>query len=68
MRTTIEIDDELMKEAMKWTGLKSKKQIVNTALAEYIKMQKGQAMKNLQGKVESIGDLEKMTTAKNKAK
>ena len=62
MRTNIEIDDELMKEAMKWTGLKSKKEIVNKALTELIKLKKRQAMKSLQGKVEWIGDLDKMRT------
>lgn len=50
MRTTIEIDDELMEDAMKWSNLKSKKELVNAALGEYIKLQKRQAMKNLQGK------------------
>ena len=62
MRTNIDIDDKLMKDAMKWTGLKSKKEIVNNALVELIKLQKRQAMKNLQGKVEWIGDLDKMRT------
>jgi len=62
MRTNIEIDDTLMRDAMKWTGLKSKKEIVNKAIIELIKMQKRQAMKNLQGKVEWIGDLDKMRT------
>jgi Arc/MetJ family transcription regulator len=62
MRTNIDIDDKLMEDAMKWSNLKSKKEIVNAALAEYIKLQKRQAMKNLQGKVEWIGDLDKMRT------
>ncbi|HSV09657.1 MAG TPA: type II toxin-antitoxin system VapB family antitoxin [Hanamia sp.] len=62
MRTNIDIDDKLMEEAIKWSNIKSKKEIVNTALAEYIKLQKRQAMKNLQGKVEWIGDLDKMRT------
>ena len=62
MRTNIEIDDKLMKEALKWSDLKSKKDIVNHALVEFIKLQKRQAMKNLQGKVEWIGDLDKMRT------
>ncbi len=62
MRTNIDIDDKLMEEAMKWSKLKSKKEIVNNALVEYIKLQKRQAMKNLQGKVEWIRDLDKMRT------
>ena len=62
MRTNIDIDDKLMKEAKKWSGLKSKKEIVNNALTELIKFKKRQTMKTLQGKVEWIGDLDKMRT------
>ncbi len=62
MTTNIEKDDHLMKEALKWSGLKSKKEIVHAALIEFIKFQKKQAMKNLQGKVEWIGDINKMRT------
>ncbi len=62
MRTNIEIDDKLMKEAMKLSNLKSKKEIVNYALSELIKFHKRQSMKSLQGKVKWIGDLNKMRT------
>ncbi len=62
MRTTIDIDDKLMNDAMKRSGLKSKKETVNLALIEFIRLQKRQAMKNLQGKVKWIGDLDKMRT------
>ncbi len=62
MRTNIEIDDRLIKDALKLSGLKSKKEIVNTALDEYIKFKKRQALKNIQGKVKWIGDLDKMRT------
>ena len=37
MRTNIEIDAELMSEALKWSELKSKKEVVNEALIEFIK-------------------------------
>ncbi|MEO6637739.1 MAG: type II toxin-antitoxin system VapB family antitoxin [Ginsengibacter sp.] len=62
MRTNIDIDDKLMDEAMKLSNLKSKKEIVNYALSELIKFHKRQSMKTLQGKVEWIGDLDKMRT------
>ncbi len=62
MRTNIDIDDKLMEEAMKLSKLKSKKEIVNYALSELIKFHKRQSMKTLQGKVEWIGDLDKMRT------
>jgi Arc/MetJ family transcription regulator len=62
MRTNIDIDDKLIKDALKLSGLKSKKEIVNIALEEYVKFKKRQRLKNLQGKVEWIGDLDKMRT------
>src|SRR5665213_3072650 len=37
MRTNIEIDDELMKKALKYSKLKTKKEIINEALNEYLK-------------------------------
>ena len=40
MKTNIEIDDDLLKEAMKITKIKSKKKLVNYALGEYIKLWK----------------------------
>lgn len=36
MRTNIEIDDKLMKNAMKLTGLSTKKEVVGFALQELI--------------------------------
>ncbi|MEP6626644.1 MAG: type II toxin-antitoxin system VapB family antitoxin [Ginsengibacter sp.] len=39
MRTNIEIDDELMKKALKYSKLKTKKEIINEALNEYVKYQ-----------------------------
>ena len=62
MRTNIDIDDKLIKDALKLSGLKSKKEIVNIALEEYVKFKKRQGLKNLQGKVEWIGNLDKMRT------
>ena len=62
MRTNIDIDDKLIKDALKLSGLKSKKETVNLALEEYVKFKKRQQLKNLQGKVEWIGDLDKMRT------
>ncbi|HEY5461982.1 MAG TPA: type II toxin-antitoxin system VapB family antitoxin [Hanamia sp.] len=60
MRTNIEIDDELMKKALKYSKLKTKKEIINAALNEYVKYQMRLKMLSLQGKVEWIGDLDKM--------
>jgi len=62
MRTNIEIDDKLMKKALKYSKLKTKKEIINEALNEYVKYQMRLKLLVLQGKVEWIGDLDKMRT------
>ncbi len=60
MRTNIEIDDDLMNKALKYSKLKTKKEIINEALTEYVKYQKRLNLVSLQGKVKWVGDLDKM--------
>ncbi len=60
MRTNIEIDDDLMNKALKYSKLKTKKEIINDALNEYVKYQMRIKLLSLQGKVEWIGSLDKM--------
>lgn len=60
MRTNIEIDDDLMKKALKYSKLKTKKEIIHEALNEYVKYQLRLKMLSLQGKVKWISDLDKM--------
>lgn len=60
MRTNIEIDDDLMKKALKYSKLKTKKEIINEALTEYVKYQMRLKLLSLQGKVKWQGNLDKM--------
>lgn len=60
MRTNIEIDDNLMKKALKYSNLKTKKEVIHEALNEYVKYQLRLKLLSLQGKVKWIGDLDKM--------
>ncbi len=60
MRTNIEIDDDLMNKALKYSKLKTKKEIINEALTDYVKYQKRLNLASLQGKVKWVGDLDKM--------
>jgi Arc/MetJ family transcription regulator len=62
MRTNIDIDDKLLKEAMKYTKITIKKDLVNHALSELIKLNKRQNIKSLQGKVHWDGNLNEMRT------
>ncbi len=60
MRTNIEINDDLMRKALKYSRLKTKKEIINEALSEYVKYQMRLKLLSLQGKVKWIGNLDKM--------
>lgn len=62
MRTNIEIDDKLLNDAIKWTGLKSKKATVNHALEELVKLEKRKKLLSLRGKVKWEGNLDEMRT------
>ena len=59
MRTNIDIDDELMNKALKYSKLKTKKEIINEALNEYVKYQMRLKLLSLKGKVKWVGDLDK---------
>jgi len=52
MRTNIELNDTLIQEAMKYTSLKTKKDIVNEALREFVANHKKLSMMDLKGKIE----------------
>ena len=58
MRTNIEIDDRLMKDTLKITGLKTKREAVDLALKELIKLRRQAGLKKLKGKFHWDGDLE----------
>ncbi|WP_073345329.1 type II toxin-antitoxin system VapB family antitoxin [Caldanaerobius fijiensis] len=56
MRTNIFIDDQLMAEALKLTGLKTKKEIVNLALKEFVENHKRKNLLDLNGKIKFADD------------
>ena len=62
MRTNIDIDDQLLKEAMKITKLTTKKDVVNFALDEVVKFHKRKLLLSLRGKVKWEGNLDEMRT------
>jgi Arc/MetJ family transcription regulator len=51
MRTNIVLDDDLMNEAFKLTGYKTKKELVHEALKLLIKTRKRMSIRELRGKV-----------------
>ncbi len=60
MRTNIVIDDKLMADAMKATGLNTKKEAVEQGLKLLVQRNKQQAIRKLRGKLEWEGDLDEM--------
>ncbi len=60
MRTNIVIDDKLMNLALKSTGLKTKKEVVEEGLKTLISIRKQAKLKSLRGKLKWDGDVEKM--------
>ena len=62
MRTNIHIDDDLLKEAQKLTKIKTKKEVVDYALTELVKMLRRKDLASLRGKVKWVGTLSRMRT------
>lgn len=60
MRTNIVIDDELMEQALKATGLKTKRQVVEQGLKLLVRRNKQQSIRSLRGQVTWEGDLDEM--------
>jgi Arc/MetJ family transcription regulator len=63
MRTNIVIDDDLMTDAIKATGLSTKKEVVELGLKLLVKRNKQQAIRALRGKLQWEGDLDEMRGA-----
>ena len=51
MRVSIVIDDELMAQAMKYTGLKTKKAVIEEALRTLIRLRAQEEVRSLRGKL-----------------
>lgn len=60
MRTNIVIDDELMSQAIKATGLRTKKEAVEQGLKLLVERKKQQSIRELRGKITWEGDLDEM--------
>jgi Arc/MetJ family transcription regulator len=60
MRTNIVIDDELMANALKMTGLKTKREAVELGLKTLVKLKQQEQIRQFRGKLPWKGDLEKM--------
>lgn len=62
MRTNIVIDDKLMKETLRVTGLKTKREAVELGLRTLLRLRKQEQIRQFRGKLAWQGDLEVMRT------
>ncbi|RDH87443.1 MAG: DUF2191 domain-containing protein [endosymbiont of Escarpia spicata] len=60
MRTNIVIDDDLMANALKMTGLKTKREAVELGLKTLIKLKKQEHIRRFRGKLHWKGNLDEM--------
>jgi Arc/MetJ family transcription regulator len=60
MRTNIDIDDNLMEEAQRLSGLKTKRAVVDAALRMFVRVKRQTDILNLAGKVRWEGNLDEM--------
>ena len=60
MRTNIVIDDKLMTEALRTTGLKTKREAVELGLKTLLRIGKQSEIRKARGKLEWRGDLDAM--------
>ncbi len=60
MRTNIDIDERLMKDTLKITGLKTKREAVELGLETLLRLKRQEKAKKLKGKLRWEGDLEVM--------
>jgi Arc/MetJ family transcription regulator len=60
MRTNIEIDDNLMDQAMKASGLATKRETVEAGLRLLVQLKRQQGIHGYRGKLRWEGNLERM--------
>ena len=62
MRTNIEIDDDLMREALEATGVRTKREAVELGLRTLVQLRAQEMAKALKGAITWEGDLNAMRT------
>lgn len=68
MRTTIDVNNDLINEVIKKAGVRTKKSAIETALKDYLKYKKIEELKGLIGNYDTFNltlyDLKKMRNAR----
>jgi Arc/MetJ family transcription regulator len=64
MRTNIDIDDDLLAEAMRVASTTTKKATVEAGLVELIRRHRTRKVRELRGTVDWVGDLDEMRSGR----
>lgn len=64
MRTNIDIDDDILKEVQRLTGVKTKREAVDLALRELVARYRRMGLLRLRGKVRWEGNLEESRSSR----
>jgi Arc/MetJ family transcription regulator len=64
MRTNIVIDDKLMSDTLKATGIKTKREVVELGLRTLLRLRKQETVRQFRGKLHWEGDLNDVRTDK----
>jgi Arc/MetJ family transcription regulator len=64
MRTNIEIDDKLMADTLRVTGVKTKREAVELGLRTLLRLRQQEEIRRFRGKLAWEGDLSAMRTDK----
>lgn len=62
MRTNIEIDDKLMRDALRLTGAKTKREAVEMGLRTLLRLRQQEELRRYRGQLHWEGDLDAMRT------
>ena len=62
MRTNIEIDDKLMKDALRATGARTKREAVELGLKTLVQLRAQEKARSLKGRITWEGDVDVMRT------
>ena len=62
MRTNIVIDDKLMRDALRASGLKTKREAVEEGLRTLLRLKRQEEIRKFRGKLPWKGDLDTMRT------
>lgn len=67
-RTNIELDEKLVKKAMRLTKHRTKKELVNHVLREFVEREEWKELIRMRGKVKWDGNLDRMRKSRVKSR